>query len=128
MDKHTPIELNEENVMNIYNECLFDDSVPDVDYSDILPTKIFSEASCGQDSPIIVFSKSKIEKYYTDIEYMYGQLLLSHTEADRIYPESGAVTYKNKTWTADNSKLMAFYYLGVASNMIPSFGFDPAAG
>ena len=59
---------------------------------------------------------------------MYGQLLLAHSEADTIYPESGAVTYKNKTWTADNSKLMAFYYLGVASNMIPIFAFNPKAG
>lgn len=122
MDKHVPIELNEENVLTIYNNCLAKEN--NSKNSDLLPTRIFTKESCGKDSPEIIFKKSKIEEYSSSIEYLYGQLLSVHHSLPYLQPSNGFIDYTVKHWTKENSTLMAFYYLGVANITIMPFILD----
>ena len=142
MDAHIPIELNEENVLRIYNDCLMKKKLSNFLSSDVLPVKIFTKESCGKDSPEICFSKSKIEEYSLAIDYMYGQLYeVHHGESMRckdyqgrdmaykfLTPDGGMLNYKNQPWTKDRSTLMMFYYLGVASVTIMPFVLYPDKG
>mgnify|MGYP003293463196 CR=1 FL=1 len=126
MFKKTPIELNEENVLNIYNYCSVDDMTTESLDSNLLPTKIFTKSSCGQDSPEIIFDKTKIKECSSAITYLYGQLDFVHNSLETFFPESGFITYKHTSWTQNNSTLMALYYLGIASDTIPIFTLNPS--
>lgn len=147
MDMHIPIELNEENVLKIYNACLMKKTLFRFLSSDLLPVKIFTKASCGKDSPEVYFSKAKIQEYRQAIEYMYGQLYEVHhgsvpeeyreayqklgmddPNAKFLSPDGGALNYKNQPWTKDRNTLMMFYYLGVASVTIMPFVEDVVRG
>jgi len=131
MLKHVPIELNEENVLKIYNDCLMKKKLSNFLSSDLLPVKIFTKESCGKDSPEIYFSKSKIKEYKEAMEYMYGQLYEVHhgehtiTGDKFLKPDGGFLNYKNQRWTSDQKTLMSFYYLGVAAIVIMPFIIDP---
>ncbi len=130
-DQHLPIELNEENVLRIYNNCLMKKTLLNYLSSDLLPVKIFTKSSCGKDSPEIYFNKSKVEEYKATIEYMYGQLYEVHhgeymiTKDKFLEPADGFLNYKNQRWTNDQNTLMSFYYLGVAAIVIMPFIIDP---
>lgn len=119
------LELNEENVMRIYNDCVVTEADLPIEEKDVLATKIFTVESCGKDSPTIFFKKQKIEEYSDTIEYLYGQLSFVHLKFPTLEPAKGAVTYQAKIWTRNNSTLMAFYYLGVANVTIMPFILDP---
>ena len=127
MDKHIPIELNEENVLRIYNDCLMKKKLSNFLSSDLLPVKIFTKESCGKDSPEIYFSKAKIKEYSDAIEYMYGQLHAVHHEIPELLPPGGQLDYKEKLWTKSQSVLMSFYYLGVANITIMPFIIQPVS-
>lgn len=130
-DQHLPIELNEENVLKIYNNCLMKKTLFNCHSSDLLPVKIFTKSSCGKDSPEICFNKSKVEEYKAAIEYMYGQLYEVHhgeysiTKEKFLEPADGLLNYINQRWTNDQKTLMSFYYLGVAAIVIMPFIIDP---
>jgi len=121
MDKHIPIELNEENVMQIYNDCLLTEKDLPIEEKDILKTQIFTAEACGQDSPVIVFKTQKIKEYENAIEYMYGQLGIVHSKSKVITPSMGVINYNANFWTKDNRVLTALYYLGVANITIMPF-------
>lgn len=121
MNMHIPIELNEENVLRIYNDCLMKKKLSAFFSSDFLPTKIFTKESCGKDSPEIHFSRSKIADYSSAIEYLYGQLHCVHNKFHSLTPAEGSLNYKNKLWTRNEATLMSFYYLGVANSTIQPF-------
>ena len=119
------LELNEENVMRIYNDCLVTEADLPLEDSDVLASKIFVVESCGKDSPTIFFKKAKIREHSDTIEYLYGQLCLVHLHSLTMEPAMGTVTYQAKSWTGDTSVLMEFYYLGVANITIMPFILDP---
>lgn len=125
MNKHVPIELNEENVLRIYDDCLMKKKFSSLLSSDSLPTRIFTKNSCGKNSPEICFSKSKIKEYSSAIEYLYGQLDSVHKNTGVLLPSTGALTYNGNLWTKDQKALMSFYYLGVANVTIMPFIIDP---
>lgn len=125
MGKHVPIELNEENVLRIYNECLMKKKLSKFLSSDLLSTRIFTKKSCGKDSPEIHFSKEKIKEYGDAIEYLYGQLYDVHHGISKLLPSGASLDYKNNFWTKNQSTLMSFYYLGVANITIMPFEIDP---
>lgn len=122
------LELNEENVMRIYNDCVVTEADLPIEDDDVLATKIFTKNSCGKDSPTIFFKKQKLEEYSDTVLYLYGQLSLVHLNIEKIKPELAVATYQAKLWTRDNNILMALFYLGVANDVIPVFRFDPTEG
>ena len=125
MGKHIPIELNEENVLKIYNECLMKKKLSNFLSSDLLSVKIFTKSSCGKDSPEIYFSKAKIKEYGDAIEYMYGQLYDVHHGIPELFPSGAYLDYNTNFWTKNQSAITSFFYLGVANITIMPFSISP---
>ncbi len=125
MSKLVPMELNEENVLKIYNDCLMKKKLLSFLSSDLLSVKVFTRQSCGKDSPEIYFSKSKIQEHKYSIEYLYGQLDNVHKNMSELLPAAGALRYDEKLWTKNQATLMSFYYLGVANITIMPFVIQP---
>lgn len=121
MSELIPIELNEENVLRIYNDCLMKKKLLSFLSSDLLPVKIFTKESCGKDSPEVYFSRAKIDEYSYAIDYLYGQLYCVHNRLQNLDTADGSMNYKNKLWIQNESTLMSFYYLGVANETIQPF-------
>ena len=114
-------DLNQENVLNIYKDCL----IPKEDIGKAphkeCAVKIFTKESCGKDSPEIVFNTDKIFSYAYNIAHLLGQLKVAHEGSAAFSLPMGFINYKNEPWTKDNATLMALYYLGVAMDFIPIF-------
>ena len=116
------IELNEENVVSLYRDCLATPDTPEGNshrsnfiYSDKMPD--------------IQLDYEKIKQNRGKVSFLYGQLYythLIHRENDELTSLSmsqGVVNYKSEAWTQNQSILFALYYLGVASSVIETF--DP---
>lgn len=121
MSELIPIELNEENVLRIYNDCLMKKKLLSFLSSDLLPVRIFTKQSCGKDSPEIYFSRAKIAEYSSAIDYLYGQLYCVHNKFHHLDTITSQMNYKNKLWTLNESTLTTFFYLGVANETIQPF-------
>ncbi len=115
------LDLNQENVLTLYKECLIPKSDVGINPDDECKTKIFSIQSCGKDSPEVVFNKKKIEDNTEIIEHWLGQLKVSHDSIKGFTLPMGFINYNNETWTKDNTTLMALYYLAIASKSLPIF-------
>ena len=109
------IELNRENVLKIYWECLANENT---DSEDILSKRFL------KDGQAIDFDLNKIRANYEKVRYLYGQLYYRHIYENNPQPLEltyGIATYDGKAWTEDQSELVAFYYLGVAALAIGKF-------
>ena len=115
------LDLNQENVLSLYKECL----IPKEDIGktplDEYRTKIFTIKTCGKDSPEVVFSNTKIYLQSYNITHLLGQLKVTHAEHKAFTLAMGFIDFNNVPWTKDNATLMALYYLGVASGFMPQF-------
>lgn len=114
------IELNRENVLKIYWDCLANENtVPD----NILH-RTFLEVENAQ---YIDFDVYKIHEHRAKINYLYGQLYYRHIYDKKPQPLEltyGVASYDGKAWTQDQSELVAFYYLGVAATAIIAFNAE----
>lgn len=115
------LELNQKNVVALYEKCLIPEEDIGKNPHDEIRTKIFTTESCGKDSPEVVFSAEKIDIESMNIEYMIGQLKVAHDGLSGFTLQMGFINYKNQPWTKDNTTLMALYYLGVGSRILPIF-------
>lgn len=115
------LDLNQENVLRLYKECLVLKEDIGKNPYDEYRTRIFTTKTCGKDSPEIVFSNSKITLYSYEIAHLLGQLKVSHAEHKAFTLAMGFIDFNNQPWTKDNATLMALYYLGVASGFMPQF-------
>lgn len=115
------LDLNQENVLSVYKECLIPKEDIGKNPEDECKTKIFTVESCGQDSPEVVFSEEKIDINLPNIEFLLGQLKVTHDCMKGFTLPMGFINYKNEPWTKDNGTLMALYYLGVGSYLLPIF-------
>lgn len=118
----TIIDLNSSNVLSIYNDCKIENADIGKNKDDEIPIKIFSVEVCGKDSPIIIFSKEKINAHSLRIEYLFGQLKVAHqVDFEYFSLSAGFEKYTGEYWTDKNATLLAFYYLGVAADTLPMF-------
>ncbi|MBQ9859563.1 MAG: hypothetical protein IJO76_02660 [Clostridia bacterium] len=121
------LDLNQENVLYTYKECLvpkeYIGKYPEEEYK----VKIFTEESCGKDSPEIVFNNSKLYLHSYNIAHLLGQLKVTHEGLAAFTLPMGFINFKNEPWTKDNTTLMALYYLGVAADFIPIFKKIPGS-
>lgn len=115
------LDLNQENVLSVYKNCLVPkDKIgtnTDVEHK----VKIFSKETCGKDSPEVVFDINKLDEQANNIAFLLGQLKVTHDQATGFTLPMGFLDYKNRQWTKDNTTLMALYYLGVGCNFMPIF-------
>lgn len=83
------LDLNQENVLKLYKDCLIPKSDIGIKPDDECRTKIFTVQSCGKDSPEFVFSKKKIVENADVIEHWLGQLKVSHENFERFHSTNG---------------------------------------
>lgn len=109
------LDLNEENVKNIFNYCLAKKDTKD-------PIKAeFLEGAPNAQLPNIFFSKEKVlEKNHT-ITYLLGQLNDVHLKSHHISLLDGFNKYDGTTWTNNKGTLFMLYYLGTIATMLPTF-------
>jgi len=114
------IELNEENVISIYQDCLATDET----HPDDLKTVSFA---ASPNVPKVSMDGRKLSENSERIHYLYGQLYYTHFEFEELIiftPSIGCMSYTKKAWTSNQSVLFAFYYLGVGSRSIALFNPD----
>ena len=119
------LDLNQENVLSTYKDCLIPKEDIGKDPTKECATKIFTQETCGKDSPEVVFSREKILSNYYNIKHLLGQLKVAHVDNPFFTLPMGFINFEDKPWTKDNTTLMALYYLGVASRSIPEFSKAP---
>lgn len=115
------LDLNQENVLTLYKECLIPKEDLGKNPLDEYRTRIFTQKTCGKDSPEVVFSNKAIDMQSYNIAHLLGQLKVTHAEHKAFTLAMGFIDFDNKPWTKDNTTLMALYYLGVASSFMPQF-------
>lgn len=115
------LELNQENVLTTYKECLIPKENIGKNPDDECRTKIFTVETCGKDSPEVVFDINKLDEQANNIAFLLGQLKVTHDQATGFTLPMGFLDYKNRQWTKDNTTLMALYYLGIGCNFMPIF-------
>lgn len=119
------LDLNQENVLSTYKECLMPkDEIGKTPHKECA-VKIFTVESCGKDSPEVVFSREKLLLHYYNIAHLLGQLKVAHGGYPLFNLPMGFINFENKPWTKDNTTLMALYYMGVASRFLPTFKKTP---
>ena len=119
------LDLNQENVLSIYKDCLMPKEDIGREPNKECAVKIFTKETCGKDSPEVVFSRVKILLNHYNITHLFGQLKIAHVENPFFTLPMGFINFDDKPWTKDNTTLMALYYLGVASRIIPEFSKAP---
>lgn len=123
-----PLELNEGNVLAIFNRCLATNSTEEYIKS-ILET---TEHGYSQNSPGILFDRKKLLDNLQNIRYLYGQLLTTHKGSNSIstsqtHRSNVMTNYSGKTWTTDKSTIMRLFHLGVATGTIYPFSTNGAS-
>ena len=114
------IELNEQNVMQIFQDCLMTENTP----KENLVECRFAD---NPNVPLGKFDYYKLEENINKLEYLVGQLLYTHNLKDNyvtLTTSAGAVNYKNEAWTKNPNVLYAFYYLTTSSMVIREFSSD----
>ena len=110
------LELAPLNVLRIIKECKKTDATKHVIKSN------FYSSTAGKNAPILEFDEEKLDEYENTIRYMAGQLMAVHRRKATMILSYGAMDYKGKDWTNnDTTTLFAFYYLATACPVLPPF-------
>lgn len=105
----TPIELTDENVQKIFDECLVDEK-----NENRMIVLLYEESIYDK----LYFDFDRIKAYKKNITYMYGQLKVAHLSEQKIQLPNLAIKYNEKSWVKNKVSLMKFIYLGIATSQI----------
>ncbi len=115
--KEDVIELNEQNVMQIFQDCLMNENTPK---ENLLEYRFADNPNV----PLSKFDYYKLKENKNKLEYLVGQLFYTHNLRDNYVTFTtsvGAVNYKNEAWTKNPNVLYAFYYLTTSQLVISQF-------
>ena len=106
-----PQELNEANVLAIFNRCLATD---ETSKDNVSKSILFSRIRGYKPSDEIVFyfDRNKLIANKANIEYLYGQLKCSHQKLRDISIEASFYNYSGTKWTNNKAHLLELLYLG----------------
>ncbi len=116
------IDLNEENVRNIFNYCLATEETP---AEDIISTS-FIESDIQTPIPSIQLSRSTVNNNYLKLLYLVGQLENVHKVNFAFRINDGFKKYDGSYWTQDKTAVFSLYYLSCVTNVLPYFKPSPA--
>lgn len=113
------LELNEENVISLYRDCL---ATPDTPENRVHKTKFID----SEKIPEIELDQNKIIESYSKIQFLLGQLYYTHLiNRERISRplsmSQGFINYKSEPWTQNQTFLFALYYLSHACASLEKF-------
>lgn len=103
-----PIDLNEGNVQAIFNRCLAKETSLEKTSSIIF----YREFGYEKDDIGIEFDKTALHTNRKSIEYLYGQLEMTHEYKSILKMEEFAQSYLGHKWTENKSYIMQLLYLG----------------
>lgn len=107
----TPLELNEANVQAIFNRCLAKEGTPKENIS----KSILFSRTMGynpRDELVINFDKKTLHANKQSIDYLYGQLMLSHQKTETLTIDKAFYNYQGKKWTQNKVHLLELLHLG----------------
>ena len=116
------IDLNEENVKNIFKYCIATTRTPE---ENILSCSFFAEKCQKDNIPKVPFDKVRLQEMKKAIDYMLGQLLPVHSKEIVMSLHEGFRKYTDENWTVNRIALFSLYYLGVAADQLPEFRQSP---
>lgn len=113
----TPLDLNENTVQTIFNNCLATEKS-----TTIISSSLFKKEK-GYEKPDtpITFSQESIKNNLQNIKYLLGQIESIHDGSLIMYSSTGAKKYTGKNWTVNSASLMKLLHLGLASGLMSSF-------
>ncbi len=103
------LELNEGNVVAIFNRCLTKS-----DGSPVLTSMLFPPSSGYLPSDklhFLKFQKDEMLKDKKTLEYMFGQLQVVHSQKSTLSMDDFFKNYAGSEWTHDKSSLMELLFL-----------------
>lgn len=106
-----PIDLNEGNVQAIFNRCLAKEGTPKENIS----KSILFSRTMGynpRDELVINFDKKTLHANKQSIDYLYGQLMLSHQKTETLTIDKAFYNYQGKKWTQNKVHLLELLHLG----------------
>ena len=107
-----PIDLNEDNVQAIFNRCLAKETSLEKTSSILF----YREFGYEKDDIGIVFDKTALHTNRKSIEYLYGQLAVTHGSEGILRMEDFEQSYLGHKWTENKSYIMQLLYLGSAQS------------
>ena len=105
----TPIELTDENVQKIFDECLVDEK-----NENRMIVLLYEESIYDK----LYFDFDRIKAYKKNIAYMFGQLKGAHLHKQMPLIPDLAIKYNEKSWVKNKASLMKFICLGIAASQI----------
>ena len=123
MDYHREnmIDLNEENVRNIFYNCIATEQTP---VEDIISTT-FIESDIQTPIPSIQLSRITVNNNYLKLLYLVGQLENVHKVNFTFRINDGFKKYDGSYWTQDKMAVLSLYYLSCVTNVLPYFKPSP---
>ena len=110
-----PIDLNEGNVQAIFNRCLAKEGTPKENIS----KSILFSRTMGynpRDELVINFDKKTLLANKQSIDYLYGQLMLSHQKTETLTIDKAFYNYQGKKWTQNKAHLLELLHLGCTND------------
>lgn len=109
--KSYSLDLNESNVLDIFNRCLAKDDTPRENVS----SSILFSRTLGykpEEEIVFYFDKGKLLADKKYIKYLFGQLISVHQRKENMCLEDAWYNYSGKQWTTDRACLLYLLYLG----------------
>lgn len=120
--KEDMIDLNEQNVQQLFAYCLANNSTP---AENIIKSNFFRDSS-APNIPDMTFDTSKVLQVNRKISYILGQLNAFHIGTANMSATDGFKKYDGTNWTQNKVALFALYYLADASALLPKFTYYPS--
>ncbi|MCD7734303.1 MAG: hypothetical protein LUH48_04080 [Clostridiales bacterium] len=111
------MDLNEENVQEIFERCLADENTTEKRVGLLFPQALGWNK---EDDQTVYFDKAKIKKDEKSIHFLYGQVASWDQDA-RLTPKSVSKKYTGEVWTRNSGIIMEFLYLGNAIGIVTPF-------
>lgn len=122
LKKEDMIDLNEQNVQQLFAYCLATSSTPS---ENIVKSNFFEDTSTIN-TPDMNFDKTKVSQITNKLIYMLGQLKAVHTRMASMLATDGFQKYDGTNWTQNKVALFALYYLGDVSSLLSKFTYYPS--
>ena len=120
--RESMIDLNEENIRNIFSNCIATEQTP---VEDIISTT-FIESDFQTPIPSIQLSRSCLSENSLTLYYLTGQLDNVHSGKSVFHVNDGFKKYDGSYWTRDKMAVFSLYYLSCVTNVLPYFKPSPA--
>ncbi len=118
------LELNTENVRDIFSKCMQQHSDPE---DEAFANTIFQKEDGFEHENTVIFNKKRLDECEDAVTYMFGQLHSVHTFEVALPLPHVPFTYTGQPWTQEKAVVFEFMHLIQAEKLILPFSnlFNP---